>query len=199
MTAREEGSSCKELWFKRFIADVSQWLKNQNPSTPLRVTINTVGSSCKGLDSHWNTYFKSSYRTSQTTQSTASNSALAIADSRTEIKAEPLEASGEAVAFCYFFAKESCVSMLEGKRNNKKPAKKVIGTRGHERREYHWKSDFQRFTTYLNQYSTTQNPSTPLRVTGKGQGSSCKESNSQRCITKLSLIPHHRDPEMNSG
>ncbi|TKB97513.1 hypothetical protein [Pedobacter cryophilus] len=47
------------------------------------------------------------------------NSALAIAGSIEEVKAEPFIAIGEAVAFCYFFAKE-----------------KVIGLRGYERRDY---------------------------------------------------------------
>jgi hypothetical protein len=90
---------------------------------------------------------------------------LAIAVSTTEVKAEPLEASGVAVAFCFFFAKESCVSMLESKRNNKKPAKKVIGLRGYERREYNWNKDFQRVIAYVSQWTIRETPSTPLRVT----------------------------------
>ena len=106
------------------------------------MTARRESSTYKGQVSHWNINFKLTYRSSQTDPITASNSALAVVVSIKEVQAESLVAIGVAVAFCYFFAKETCFSMLESKVYNKKTAKKVIGLHGYERREYKMKTDF---------------------------------------------------------
>ncbi|TKB98637.1 hypothetical protein [Pedobacter cryophilus] len=194
-------SACKAWRLQRFTTYLSQWVKTQNPSTPLRVTSNAVSSSCKGLHFNWNKYFKLSCSASPNNQSTASYSALAIADSPTEVNAESFEANGAmpagrqvAVALwslsSYRDLRKACLRAIK----NIKTCEKRTSLHGNEWREYHWKTNFQRFTTYLSQWLKTQNPSTLpmknrdrlLRVTSNTESPSFKGVVFKRFTTKLS-------------
>ena len=74
-----------EVDSKRYTTYLSQNFKPRGSRNEFGMTARRESSTYKGQDSHWNTNFKLTYRSSQTDPITASNSALVVAGSIKEV------------------------------------------------------------------------------------------------------------------